>query len=116
MTNDQHYRLAAAALFDECRRRKFYFPAHLFSDPCWEILLFLFANLGRTERCTIASMVVAIQRRPFDLAGWLNDLRSDDLVCTTEDPSLDLTAQQWSLSDKGIAAMRGFLSDRSQPD
>lgn len=90
------------------RLRSQYFPAELFSDPCWEMLLDLYdASLAGAE-VTVTSLGAASGVPQTTALRRMETLQGHDLIVRTEDKS-DKRRTIIKLSDTGMQAVESFF-------
>ena len=90
------------------RLRSQYFPAELFSDPCWEMLLDLYdASLAGAE-VTVTSLGAASGVPQTTALRRMETLQGHDLIVRTEDKS-DKRRTIIRLSDTGMLAVESFF-------
>jgi CheY-like chemotaxis protein/DNA-binding MarR family transcriptional regulator len=90
------------------RLRSQYFPAELFSDPCWEMLLDLYdASLAGAE-VTVTSLGAASGVPQTTALRRMETLQGHDLIVRTED-KLDKRRTIIRLSDSGMQAVESFF-------
>jgi hypothetical protein len=79
---------AAARHYLRARReRDALFPAHLFADPAWDMLLDLFACSAEGRRTSARDLCVAADVPPATALRWLDRLEALELVRRRPDPS-----------------------------
>lgn len=84
--------------------RELHFPAHLFADPAWDMLLDLYAADLAQVRVTITSLSAASNVPMTTALRWISSLEREGLIRRHNDP-LDARRYFMSLTD---AARRGF--------
>ena len=90
------------------RLRSQYFPAELFSDPCWEMLLDLYdASLAGAE-VTVTSLGAASGVPQTTALRRMETLLGHDLIVRVEDKS-DKRRTIIRLSDGGMRAVENFF-------
>jgi CheY-like chemotaxis protein/DNA-binding MarR family transcriptional regulator len=90
------------------RLRSQYFPAELFSDPCWEMLLDLYdASLAGAE-VTVTSLGAASGVPQTTALRRMETLQGHDLIVRTEDKA-DKRRTIIKLSDVGMQAVESFF-------
>ena len=108
-----------AAMCMELRRqrrlRSAYFPADLFHEPSWDMLLMLY--LARVERRTmyVKTLVMAADAPITTSQRWIDHLARMGLVIRTEDPA-DRRRVEVQLSDSGADAMETYLIAMRTPE
>ena len=90
------------------RLRSQYFPAELFSDPCWEMLLDLYdASLAGAE-VTVTSLGAASGVPQTTALRRMETLQGHDLIVRVEDKT-DKRRTIIRLSDSGMRAVENFF-------
>lgn len=90
------------------RDRSAYFPAELFSDPCWEMLLDLYdARLG-AEEVTVTSLGAASGVPLTTALRRMETLQSHGLIDRVEDRG-DKRRTIMKLTDQGLRAVENFF-------
>jgi DNA-binding MarR family transcriptional regulator len=89
--------------------RNSHFPAHLFSDPAWDMLLDLYAAELAQIRVSVTSLCIASNAPTSTALRWINTLENDGLIRRDHDP---LDARRFFLSLTGTAsqAFRNYFS------
>lgn len=111
-------RIDFAAMCRELRRqrhmRSAYFPADLFHEPSWDMLLMLY--LARVEQRTlhVKTLVLAADAPITTSQRWIDHLARMGLVIRTEDPA-DRRRVEVQMSDSGAAAMEAYLTAMQRP-
>lgn len=86
-----------------------YFPADWFSNPAWDLLLFLYeARLTNTD-VTVGDVGNGTGTRPTTTIRWLEILESEALLDRRRD-TIDTRRVYITLNDKGAAAMRSYFA------
>jgi DNA-binding MarR family transcriptional regulator len=89
--------------------RKSYFPAHLFADPAWDMLLDLYAADLAQVRVTITSLCAASNVPMTTALRWIASLEREGLVRRHNDP-LDARRYFMSLTDASRRGFEGYFS------
>ena len=89
-------------------RRKKIFPAELFADPAWDILLNLYASYLEQRRETITGVICIAGVPATTGLRWVHKLVEEDLLILRDDP-LDLRRKWVLLSPTALAAMRAYF-------
>lgn len=111
-TQDDDLAEYAERIYQERRRRTRHFPAHLFAEPAWDILLDLFVNGIRHRAISITSACIAGGIPATTGLRWLGVLEKEGILVremSEEDARVTLVR----LSDHGMDMMRGYLSNGS---
>ena len=98
----------AQVIIKERARRTEYFPAELFGEPAWEILLKLYAAQIALPRVTSSQIAKEATLPPTTTLRWLNVLDAGGFVDREPDP-LDGHRVFLSLTPKALFAMRSYL-------
>jgi DNA-binding MarR family transcriptional regulator len=90
------------------RERAKQFPPGWFSDPAWDILLFLFRSHLRDARMTVGDVGHGTENRPTTTIRWLDIIESAGLLdrhrCTADTRRVFVF-----LNDRGVTAMRRYF-------
>lgn len=89
--------------------RNSHFPAHLFSDPAWDMLLDLYAAELAQIRVSVTSLCIASNAPTSTALRWISTLEHEGLIRRDPDP---LDARRFFLSLTGTAsqAFRDYFS------
>lgn len=90
------------------RDRAAIFPAELFSDPAWDILLELYALHLEQQRTSVSSVCAASAVPASTALRWITKLEHEGLIVRSEDP-LDARRSWIALSSDGVDRMRTFF-------
>jgi CheY-like chemotaxis protein/DNA-binding MarR family transcriptional regulator len=90
------------------RLRSQYFPAELFSDPCWEMLLDLYDAALAGAEVTVTSLGAASGVPQTTALRRMETLQAHDLIVRTEDKA-DKRRTIIKLSDAGMHAVENFF-------
>lgn len=102
--------LAKAARWYLCarRRREATFGRELFADPCWDIMLDLFASQAEGKRVSVSSACIAANVPATTALRWLTRLEEVGLVKRASDPR-DGRRAFIVLSDPACQIIGGWL-------
>lgn len=92
----------------ERRSRYKFFPAEIFSDPAWDILLELYASEVSQIRITISKLCAAVPVPVTTAMRWISALEREGLICRRKDP-VDGRRVFVALSAKGIGSMDAYF-------
>lgn len=92
--------------------RQKYFPAELFSDPAWDMLMDLTTNRLQGNITYVSSLAVGAQVPLTTALRYLQLLEDHGLVSRERDPK-DKRRTLVELTDKGLQKMRAFAEDRN---
>lgn len=111
LTAEERMRRCALAqsLIQERTRRFEYFPAELFAEPAWDILLELYAAQMAQQRVTVGQVCEQASIPDTTTLRWLKALDAAGYVLRRVDP-LDVGRVFILLTPKGLDAMYSFLS------
>jgi DNA-binding MarR family transcriptional regulator len=84
------------------------FPADLFADPAWDMLLELYAIKCEGRRVSTSKLSIAAGVPSTTALRWIDKLEAEELVVRTVDP-MDARRIWIALSATGIAAMESYL-------
>lgn len=112
---DERYAATAAEIYRLRRRRERKFTPGLLSDPCWDILLDLFANTVRCNPVSVTSACLASNVPTSTAMRWLGILERDGMLERHPDP-LDRRVVLVRLTLKGLERMRSIFAELSQHD
>ena len=110
MVSDDRAVDTAATLLGMRRARAEVFPADLFSEPAWDLLLELFVADGRGERLTGAEVSQRCNVPPQILSRWLRVLSQRELIIGD---GLGNLADELTLSGAGMAGMERVIMGAS---
>jgi DNA-binding MarR family transcriptional regulator len=96
------------ALLRARRLRDEHFPADLFADPAWDILLDLMAARLERKQVTVSSLCVAAAVPPTTALRWIGVLAERGLLVRAVD-STDRRRAFVDLSDAAARALGGWL-------
>jgi DNA-binding MarR family transcriptional regulator len=92
------------------RRRDRFFPATLFGEPAWDILLDLYIQGERGTPVSISSACLAGGTAPTTGLRWLSNL--DELGLTERKPNASDGRMSWiRLTARGREQMQAYLAD-----
>lgn len=90
------------------RRRAAFFDDGLFSDPCWDMLLELYALYLEQRRASVSNLYVASCVPASTALRWIAKLEQDGLAMRDEDP-LDARRSWIKLTPEGSKRMQRFF-------
>lgn len=96
-------------LIDERRYRFAHFPASLFSDPAWDILLALALAECRDQRLTISNLCDSVDAPMTTALRWINALGDKGLI-VRHDAVNDRRRKFIELSPEALAAVSAYCS------
>lgn len=85
-----------------------YFPAELFHEPAWDMLLALFVAQEERRTMNVKTLVGSAHAPVTTSQRWIDHLHKLKLVDRVIDP-LDRRRMEISLSDSGNTAVRAYL-------
>jgi DNA-binding MarR family transcriptional regulator len=100
------------ALIETRKARGALFPKNWFSDPAWDILLFLYRAHLSNDRITVGNISEGCDSRPTTTIRWVDILESYKLV-TRQRCKLDSRRAFIELTGKGVDAMNSYFSNIS---
>ena len=100
---------AVRALIKRRRDRDRFFPAELFSDPAWDMLLDLTAARLERRQVSVSSLCIAAAVPTTTALRWIRNLCDIGLFERNVDPD-DLRRGLISLSDEAADRMLGYLA------
>ena len=100
------------ALARDRRVREKFFPADLFADPAWDILLDLFQAELSQLRVTVSSLCAAAYVPPTTALRWIKMMTAQGFLVRRPDPH-DSRRVFVELSDRSSTAMRRYFSEIS---
>ena len=98
-----------AKLITERRKRRAHFPARLFSDPAWDILLALALAESRHQRLTITKLCESVDVPMTTVLRWISALTDDGLLFRRDDAN-DKRRKFIELSSDTYATMAAYCS------
>lgn len=107
---DERLAACAAELYRLRRRRERQFGRDLLGEPCWDLMLDLFANAVRGVPVSVTGACVASNVPTTTALRWLAILEERDLVTRYPDP-YDRRVVLVRLTDNGMERMRTMLSE-----
>jgi DNA-binding MarR family transcriptional regulator len=93
----------ARQVFELRRRRETLLGSDLFSDPAWDLLLYLFIAGSEGHSASVADACAAASVPSTTGLRWARQLEEAGLVMREEDPA---DARRWHLRLSGAAARR----------
>lgn len=107
--------LLAESLLRLRRRRESVLGAHLFADPCWDMLLDLYVALNKgTRPVSVSSLCVAAAVPATTAIRWIETLVKEGLIFRESDPT-DKRRVFIHLTDRGIQQMDELLMGEVMP-
>ena len=100
-------------LISERRKRYSYFPAELFADPAWDILLVVALAEARQQRLTISRICERVDAPTTTTLRWLSKLTDEGLLARREDV-LDRRRKYMELSPAASSLMTAYCSTSEQ--
>jgi len=111
---DRDHRSEVLRIMKSREARGKHFPADWFSNPAWDLLLFLYeARLSGTN-VTVGDVGNGTGTRPTTTIRWLEILESEALLDRRRD-TIDTRRVYITLNDKGAAAMRAYFNSVPGP-
>ncbi|ALJ15215.1 winged helix DNA-binding protein [Sphingopyxis macrogoltabida] len=92
------------------RKREEYFPAELFSDACWDILLDLYAAHYEGEAVSISSLCIAASVPQTTALRWIALLTNEGWLVRWADPN-DRRRSYIKLSDRARGRLDAYFDD-----
>jgi DNA-binding MarR family transcriptional regulator len=93
-------------------RRNHLLPPNLFSDPAWDILLYLYQQRRRYANVSIKSLCLSSRSPPTTALRYITALENHDLIRRMPDPD-DRRRYFVSLTLKAISALDQIFADSS---
>lgn len=108
--SDSEAQLTALAkrLVSQRKARRDFFPADLFHEPAWEMMMALFIARDEAQAMNIKTLVACADAPVTTAQRWLEYLAKLGMVTRTIDP-LDRRRMEVQLSDKGRESMTLYL-------
>ncbi len=94
------------------RARVKFFPAELFSDPAWDLLLELYARELAGQRVAVTELSAITGLAATTSLRWICKLEADGLVVRADDP-LDRRRQRVGLTAEAVSKMQRYFADIS---
>lgn len=91
------------------RLRDQHFPAELFADPAWDMLLDLYAARLEGRRVSVSSLCIAAAVPPTTALRWIGTMHDAGLFGREPDPT-DKRRAHITLTERAAAAMRGYFA------
>ena len=101
--------VALRAVIRSRRARSQFFPADLFADPGWDILLDLMAARCERRRVSVSSLCIAAAVPPTTALRWIKDMTSAGLLVRQADVA-DGRRIFIDLADNAATAMRAYFA------
>jgi hypothetical protein len=92
------------------RRRDRYFPAALFADPAWDIMLDLFAAKLEGKRVSVSSLCIAAAVPATTALRWIGTMTEDGLLVREQDHN-DARRVFIALSETAEQGLRDYFAD-----
>jgi hypothetical protein len=108
--SDRKLAIIAISVYRTRRRRLDYFEESLFGEPCWDMLLDLFANRALGRRVNVTSLCLAADVPQATGLRYLRLLEEKDLLERTPSPD-DGRVTFIELTQLGYKQMRRYLVD-----
>lgn len=99
----------ARALIADRRRRDQFFPAELFADPAWDMLLDLYAACREGRRVSVSSLCIAAAVPGTTALRWIGVLEDCGLVQDEPDVA-DRRRRFVGLTDAAFQAVAAYLA------
>lgn len=99
-------------LRDQRKVRSTYFPANLFHEPAWDILMALYLARIEEKVMYVKSLVVGADAPVATSQRWIEHLANLNLISRREDTA-DRRRIEVSLSEDGATAMENYLVEIS---
>ncbi|WEK47231.1 MAG: MarR family transcriptional regulator [Candidatus Andeanibacterium colombiense] len=103
------WRIAAQRLYDERKRRADFFPAMMFGEAAWDMLLDLYVAEKRNELISITSACVASNAPATTALRWIRMLEEQELATRFADER-DGRRNFIRISERGYALMTAYLA------
>lgn len=97
------------AFINTRKARNAFFPKNWFSDPSWEILLFLFLAHLKDDGVTVGSLSNGTDSRPTTTIRWIDIMESYQLVSRSR-CTLDSRRVYVKLAQNGVDAMTNYFA------
>lgn len=91
------------------RLRDQHFPAELFADPAWDMLLDLYAARLEGRRVSVSSLCIAAAVPPTTALRWIGTMHEAELFGREPDPT-DKRRAHITLTERAAAAIRGYFA------
>jgi hypothetical protein len=104
----------AQTLMADRKARRRYFPAELFHEPAWEMLIALFIIHDAEHTMNVKQLVSCSDAPATTSQRWIEHLHKAGLIDRVIDP-LDRRRIDVSLSELGHDAMTRYLSEGGMP-
>ena len=95
------------------RRRESHFPADLFADPAWDMLLDLYASHYERKTVSVSSLCIAAAVPATTALRWIKTMADEGLFVRTEDPD-DGRRIHIALSADGCERMDNYFGELTQ--
>lgn len=95
------------------RRRESHFPADLFADPAWDMLLDLYASYYERKTVSVSSLCIAAAVPATTALRWIKTMAEEGFFDRTEDPD-DGRRIHIALSEDGRQRMDNYFNELTQ--
>lgn len=95
------------------RRRESHFPADLFADPAWDMLLDLYASHYEQKTVSVSSLCIAAAVPATTALRWIKGMADNGYFARTADPD-DGRRIYITLSDDGRERMDRYFGELTQ--
>jgi hypothetical protein len=95
------------------RRRESHFPADLFADPAWDMLLDLYASHYEQKTVSVSSLAIAAAVPSTTALRWIKLMSDEGLFVRAADPD-DGRRIYIALSDDGRERMDNYFGEMTQ--
>lgn len=95
------------------RRRESHFPADLFADPAWDMLLDLYASHYERKTVSVSSLCIAAAVPATTALRWIKTMAEEGYFTRAEDPD-DGRRIYITLSDDGRERMDNYFGELTQ--
>jgi hypothetical protein len=92
------------------RKRETYWPADLFADPAWDMLLDLYAATCEGKEVSVSSLCIAAAVPATTALRWIKTLVADGILLRREDAD-DRRRIFVGLSDEAFARMERYFDE-----
>lgn len=92
------------------RGRAQFFSKAMFSEPAWDMLLWLYVSSATGPRLSVGRLTKMSGAPPTTALRWLDYLEKEKLVRREENPT-DRRSEFVSLSEKGRSVLEAYLSE-----
>jgi hypothetical protein len=106
---DRQRAKAVRRMLRQRRMREQYFPADLFADPAWDMLLDLCAARLERQPVSVSSLCIAAAVPPTTALRWITTMHDAGLFGREADPS-DKRRAHITLTQRAADGMRGYFA------